>query len=297
MDLNIYIHSSKISFRQSDQSIDECLNQNKSFFTEESNFDHWHFNGDHKKVILIPKDFHIKFNTQDSNVCILDYTGLLDLEGSSSKVSIVKGKIQSHLNLTDCQLFAENVSGSLQGQLSKSKIFLSSNLQEINLRLDSSSSDILVNQSEFANCTLDGQDSSAIFKVLDLDDLVLQSQFPEKSVHGKNSKYFVSITGRFNQVEWKLNSEEWQEKTEDLKVVGQETIDKNDDIMDLFNQFEDKIEANYEVFSKEDDKDQQVTQASETVQANNIDEEHIYELYRNKEISFEELQDMLEKGM
>lgn len=299
MDLHIYAHSSKISFRQTDQSIDDCLIKNKDLFQEKSNYDHWYFDQDQSSVILLPKDIRIILDINQSVVSILNYSGKANLDLKDSKVSIMKGELQADISAIDSQIYAEHISGELTGQLTNTKAFLSSKIQTINLTLESSNTDILVNESEFANCTLHGNDSSAIFKVLDLEDLVLQSQIPEKSVHGNNSKYFVSITGRFNTVEWKLNSEEWTTKTDDLKIMGQDTIDQNDDIMELFNQFEDKIEANYEVFSKEDKIEKQISQASSaaTESANSQNEEHIYELYRNKEITFEELQDMLEKGM
>ncbi|PCJ19563.1 MAG: hypothetical protein COB02_07400 [Candidatus Cloacimonadota bacterium] len=295
MDLHLDVNSSKISFRQSNQTLNECLKHNQDYFLSKSNLDHWYFKQDVSTVILIPKNYKVYLNCENSSITFLQFDKEIDIKATNSKISIFKGKIEGQINFTNSQLFAENSHGILKGQGLNSKFYLSSKFSSIQLTLNNSQADILVNESEFSSCNLDGDSSMVKFKVFNLDDLVLQSNHPQKSIHGKNSSYYATITGNYTKVDWVLHSPEWIEDNESLKVIGQETIDQNEDIMDLFSQFEDKIEANYEVFSQSNTENTPTNPSKNKEKS--VDDERIYELYRNKEITFEELQEMLEKGL
>ncbi|MCJ8347165.1 hypothetical protein MJH12_16615, partial [bacterium] len=295
--MDLYIHSSaaKISLRQSQQSIDDCILHNQSLLSEKSSHDHWYFDRDLSSTILIPTGYKLTFHSSNASISLLDFVGELDLNLVNCKMTILKGQIQVNLQIKESQLFAENIQGILKGSTEKSTLYLSSKFSDINLKFNQSTANILVHESEAANCNLQGEQSKVLFKIFNLDDLVLVSEFPEKSIHGKNSKYFATINGHFDSVQWILNSEEWIEENQELKVIGQDTIESNENIMELFNQFEDQIEADYEVFQEQDEisSDKLVAKTENKT----TDDEHIYELYRKKEISFEELQEMLEKGM
>jgi hypothetical protein len=205
---------------------------------------------------------------------VLGYRGSLELELRLARATLLQGE------------------GVLRARMKKSRLECSSSFQET--WMHSLDSEVLVKPSKSLEGKLEiqGKGSIIVIDPEDKDTLMVQAQGNNFHHFGNQGSYFVTIMGKQSSIGFE-KPDKWGKD----RIRAESILQESQDLMNLFDQYEDKIEALYEQARTEEHEEKNSENSKSTaVKGKNFParETYLLSLAREGKIGLDELERLLE---
>lgn len=260
--------------------------------------------------IKLPSDLGAKLILENCHLSLMNGMGELKLELRQCQVLLLNFEGEIEVDLTDSVMRDIGSKGVLRGYLRQSKYLGIQAYKTFCLISENSSLDLGVTSDAEGVWDISGRGNQIMFDANSSSCLMIQSLKDGWSHNGSSPKVFVNVND--DEVQLKLSDHEEDNPTTQLEIdinseqadrleKSLQTMEANDELMQMFDHFEDQINLeidslkNMDKLSPSDDTSNQQKTAidsgyvSDKIPLSGDSDRRVMQLYLNKEISLDEM--------
>lgn len=258
--------------------------------------------------IKLPSDLGAKLTLENCSLSLMKAAGEIKLELRQSQALLLNFEGEIEIDLIDSVMRDIGSNGILRGYLRKSKYVGIQAYKTLCLVSENSSLDLGLTSDAEGVWDISGSGNQITFDANSSSNLMIQSLKDGWCHSGSNSRVFVNINDEEVRLKFSDNQEAGSTQVEidmdseqaDRLEKSLETIEVNDELMQMFDHFEDQINSEVMNLNNTDDQsqfDEASSQQRDVIQdsffehscVSGVSDRRVMQLYLDKEISLDEM--------